>query len=357
MASISQITTMSKFKNLLKSNLIYDRDELCWYEKFNRFGALDPYTGLTTTKEYLFFSKPDCHIFKLGTTSLQTALSNDSFFIDLASRYPHVIQQLQLSAGGNENIRKNPFMAILSNAVKNTIDFQALTASEMDGPATQWGSSINYRKDAWTGDEHIEFSLEFEDSKWLEIYHMLLAYEKYERYVNAGLIYQPNIDGAPTTGAVGHNCNKYIRNKELHDVFGIYRIIVGEDFETIVYYAYICGAYFNSVPRDAFNDMKNGEGLRYTADFKAFCVDDEDPRILGWFNNKITSAYGTSGYVELPIYGDIGVTHPKYEKNDRINGEWAAFPLVVKVPRNSNNAWYGSQGMAYQYKLKWFTKK
>ena len=46
----NSIITMDKFGDLLKSNLIYDRKELCWYEKFNRFGALDPYNNLSFAK-------------------------------------------------------------------------------------------------------------------------------------------------------------------------------------------------------------------------------------------------------------------------------------------------------------------
>lgn len=78
-------------------------------------------------------------------------LRNNTFFIDAANRYPHVLQQLQSSCGSTDSnttddITKNPFMVLLSNAVKNTIDFQALTAGEMDGPVNQYGTSITYRR-------------------------------------------------------------------------------------------------------------------------------------------------------------------------------------------------------------------
>lgn len=365
--SYDNIITMDDLNDLLKSNLIYNRRELQWYGKFNRFGALDPYNNLSQTKEYLFFTKPDCHIFTPGQVSLQPALANDPFFIDAANRYPHVIQQLQSSAGftGNGYITKNPFMALLSNSVKNTIDFQALNASTMDGPVNMYGSSISYRKDAWAGDENVEFSLEFEDSRFLEVYMLTRIYEEYERYNSVGLIYPPNIDGAPETGTARHNFNYYIRNKALHDVFGIYRIIVGEDYETIIYYAYICGATITNVPRDAFNDMKNGEGLTFSVDFKAYCILDMDPRILTNFNTIIMSSYGDdmSGRQKLPIYGTVDpdtVVGKSFKENIEkerylhINGDWASFPYIERVNRTSSSSWYGSQGMAYQYKLQWY---
>ena len=277
LAAINQNT----LSNVRASNLIYNRSQIEWFEKFNRFGCLDPYNKLTYAKEYLFFTKPDCHIYTPKTTNLQPVFANNSFFLDCHNRYPYVLQSLQRSVGGsNTNFTNNPFMSILSNSVKSTIDLQGLTAEQMDGPANIYGTSISYRKDAWKGDEGVEFSLEFEDTKYLEIYIMLKAYEEYERMKNIGMIYPPNINGAPESGEVKHNFNSYIANKELHDTFGIYRIIVGEDMSEIIYWSYICGAYFNNVPRDAFNDLKNGDGLQYSVDFKAFCAVDMDPIII-----------------------------------------------------------------------------
>lgn len=355
--------------SILKSNLVYNRQDLSWYEKFNRFGFLDPYNNLSQSREYLFFTKPDCHIFSPGTDSLQPALQNNTFFIDTVNRYPHVLQQLQSSCGSSStvsqrnNITRNPFMVLLSNSVKNTIDLQPLTAVEMDGPQNMYGTSISYRKDAWGGDENVEFSLEFEDSKYLEVYMLARAYEEYERYKTTGLIYPPNIEKVNEVGEARHNCNKYISNKELHDVFGIYRIIVGEDFETIIYWAYICGAYMNSVPRDAFNDLKNGEGLRFTIDFKAFCVIDMDPLILANFNKLITNAYGNEAAFATRIftYGretELSLQNLQKETNASINGDWARYPMIAKVNNSSvpYSVWNASTSadMQYQYKLHWF---
>lgn len=361
--SNTKLTSMSDFSDVLRSNLIYDRADLSWYERFNRFGFMDPYNNLTQTKEYLFFTKPDCHIFTPGTTKLQPVLANDPFFIDMANRYPHVIQQLQSSAGssGNnndDNIVKNPFMVLLSNSVKNSMDLPALTANEMDNSTNMYGTTLPYRKDAWTGDENVEFSLEFEDSRFLEVYLLLKTYEMYERYKTIGMIYPPNIDKADEFGEGKHNCNVYIREKRLHDTFGVYRIIVGEDYQTIIYWAYMCGAYFNNVPRDAFNDLKNGEGLRFTADFKAFCVSDMDPTILINFNRLIYKAYGQGSYnrSRLHIYGEDGSTLGK-ETHSRINGDWAKYPMIARLEKEdfaTSDAWPGINGMNYTYQLQWF---
>ena len=172
------------------------------------------------------------------------------------------------------------------------------------------------------------------------------------------MIYPPNIDHADEWGEAKHNCNVYIREKRLHDVFGIYRIIVGEDYQTIIYWAYLCGAYFNNVPRDAFNDLKNGEGLTFSADFKAFCVSDMDPTILCNFNRLIYKAYGVDSpnRSRLHIYGDTGKTLES-ETTARINGEWAKYPMIAKLASSDfsrSDAFPGIADMDYTYQLQWF---
>ena len=43
----------------IMANGIYDRYDMEWYRKFTRFGIIDPYNTVTTTKEYVFITKPD----------------------------------------------------------------------------------------------------------------------------------------------------------------------------------------------------------------------------------------------------------------------------------------------------------
>ena len=50
-SSISFNTESSDVKGLIMANGIYDRYDMEWYRKFTRFGIIDPYNTLTTTKE------------------------------------------------------------------------------------------------------------------------------------------------------------------------------------------------------------------------------------------------------------------------------------------------------------------
>ena len=335
---------LNNIRRLRRSNLLYNRSEFAWYEGFNRFGSLDPYNKLQTTREYTFFTKPDLHIFNENTNILQPAFSNDPFFVDMANRYPYVCHQLQKSSkSGISSIDNSPFMTILSNGITNTLDVDNISAGEMDNAANMWGTSISYRKDGWTSDENFDFSLEFEDTKFLEIYHLAKIYEEYHRSFVDGDIYPPNLDGSKVYDN-GANFNSYIKNKELHDTFAVWRFILDEDMESIIFWAYVCGAYINNVPREALNDISNNTGLKMTLDFKSFCVEDGNPLSLIHFNKLITDSYGAP---------DINNIIPIYDDNiDGIDGSWASHPYIIRVDADDNK-WYRSKGMKYKYKLVW----
>lgn len=358
-----RLTSEFKRETFLSNNIPTSRNNIRYYDRFSKFGVLDPYNKLTYGKQYLFFTKPDLHIVDPGTETLQTVFKNDSFFNELLSRQPDVIGQLQKSAGNGkpftESEIKSPFMNLLSNSVTNTLDLQGLTANTMDTPANMWGGSLNYRKDAWAGDEQVEFSLEFEDTKHLDIYYLLKAYEIYHRYKMAGYIYPPNLSKAKEVN--GNYYDSYTANKQQHDVFGIYKFIVDDDYRRLLYWAYVCGAFFVNVPRDAFNSM-NGvvEGLKFSVDFKAFCVDDMDPLILSDFNNLVVNAYGNThkehDIVKFKDSSGLEQSELSEKTYDIMNGKWPRYPLIL---RNLNNDHAGkplgvADSMQYVYELHWY---
>lgn len=341
-------------KRLLQSSNIYSRTDIQWYTKFNRFGCLDPYNAVTNTREYLFFTKPDLHICEPGYDYLviNPQLQNNGFFTELINRYPSVVRQLQKSSVKVKDTNYTPFMNILSNAVKNTLDLPDIESTLIDTAATAFGTSIEYRGDGFSSDEKHQFSLEFEDTKYLEIYMLVKAYEEYERAKKIGLVSPPNIDNAPITddaldGAgypISHNI--YIREKRLHDQFSVYKFIVDEDYETILYYAVLKGVTFMNVPRDAFSDLKVDGGLRYNINMKAQFVDDMKPWILIEFNNLVKSTMSLSKTpVILPIYDTT---------RNMVDGRWAKIPYIYRQNNTgSSDTWKAPNDMNYMYKLKW----
>lgn len=327
---------MTGVNHILQASGLYNRADIAWYEKFNRFGCIDPYNALGTgSREYLFFTKPDLHITEPGEEALNPELSTNPFFTELKGRYSSVIGQLQKSS---QYSSKNPFMALLSNSVKNTLELPGVSANTIDTPANIYGTSYSYRGWGYSSDEKVSFSLEFEDTKYLELYHFFKAYEEYERLKHIGQVSPPNIDKAPVVN--GYCMDYYTRTKRLHDQFAIYKFIVEDDGETIVYYAKLWGVYPKSVPRDSFSDIKNDGSLVYAIEFDAAFVDDENPTILTDFN-ELTYDF-IKNTKDLPIYNT---------SKRIIDGRWAAMPVITKVNKDAN--WLGPQSMNYTYKLKW----
>ena len=338
--SIKQIfpkKNLEDMNEILWANGIYNRSNIQWYNKFNRFGALDPYNAIGRTREYLFFTKPDLHLVSPGTNILNPELKSQPYFTELHARYPDVISQLQNSNGIGD---QGPFMAILSNSVKNSLELSSITSSVIDTPATIYGTAYNYRGWGFSSDEKVEFSLEFEDSRYLEIYNLVKAYEEYERLKHLGMVTPPNIDNSPVVN--GKCFSYYIKNKILHDQFSVYKFVVDDDGETIVYYAKFWGVFFKNVPRDAFSDINPEGGLRYAIDFEAAFVDDMNPTILTDFNQLVNPYIINTS--DLPIYNT---------SKRMIDGRWAKMPVITKLSKNNNKIWNGPKTMNHIYKLKW----
>ena len=337
------ITNISDFGPVLQSNNIYNRSDIQWYSKYNRFGCIDPYNGVTTTREYLFFTKPDLHICEPGTMTLNPELKGYKFFDDLLHRHPDVVKQLQSSIYSPKTSGSNVFMTLLSNSVKNTLDLPGVSASSIDTAVNIFGTSIEYRGDGYTSDEKHTFNLEFEDTRYLELYHLFKAYEEYERLKRIGVVTPP--DGNASKSKSKHFYTKYTQNRELHDLFGIYKFVVDEDFETIIYYAYLCGVDIETVPRDSFSDMKVDGGLRYSVGFKAAFVEDMNPEILYDFN-KLIKDNMIVPTTNLPIYNSA---------TSSVDGRWATVP-IIEMKRKTDYAagvWLGPSNMEYEYKLRW----
>lgn len=287
---------------LIKSAGIYDRADIEWYNKFNRFGYIDPYNNVTTTREYVFFTKPDLHMFDSKDSGiLNPELASLPIFVDAHMRYRPVMEQLQISADPN-----NPFMNLLSNSLKSTLDLPGINAEDVQTSQNIYGTTLSYRKGSYQSDEAHEFSLEFEDTKYLEVYMLFKLFDEYERRKTWGDITPPDLN--------------YRYRKILHDQFSIYKFIVGEDGMQILYYAKLTGVYPKSVPRDAFSDMPDNGALRFSVQFKAQFVEDMDPRILVDFNTLTLPKYLVTR--TLPLYNtNLGAPDPT----------WAATPFIGAV--------------------------
>lgn len=307
----------SHFNALLNSASYYTRSQLEFYNKFNRFGYYDQYNIFPHTKEYIFITKPDLHIYESGNpTILNTEIKSIPYFQECLRLFPEVLRELQISHSGNPS----PFMNILTNRVTNSIDLPSLTKLDMENSSNIYGDNITYQWSSSTSDINHDFSLDFKETKGLEIYRMLKAWDLYERKKAEGSITPPNDD--------------YVLNKILHDQCAAYKLIVGEDGETLLYYAKLWGVYPKTLARDVFSNPMNGE-LEFSVNFNAEFVDDMEPTIISSFNELVRPYLSGE---DIPIYNT---------STRSVDGRWARMPYIEFDPRSTLDFKHG------RYILKW----
>lgn len=295
-------------EDLLEEYGLPKRRNIDWCNKLYRFGLINPYDEMQNGREHLFFIKPDLFILNSNGQGLQPDLKGNPFFEELFKKWPHVIQQLQYRADPT----RHPFSLLLSNAVTGHLDLPSLSAATISTPTNNFGTNYDYRGTSEASDDNFTFSIEFEDTKYLDVYMYFKAYEEYQIIKSQGRLHNFAVDNI---------YRQYIVNKVLHDQIGIYKFIVGEDMETILHYSYFCGVIWTSLPRDSFNSPEFDDGIRYAIDGKAAFVEDMNPLILRDFNNLV---------------GDYNTNHTKttasvYNKNiDATDLKPVLCPFVVE---------------------------
>lgn len=283
---------------LIRAHGIYDKHEMNWYSKFNRFGVIDPFNALTTTKEYIFFTKPDLNLLT-SSGDLNPDLKNVSFFVDAYDRYKPLLEHLQYSYSKNSG----PFLTLLSNSVTSGLELPGVSANTIETATNIYGAHQTYRGGSRSSDRNHEFSLEFEDTKYLEIYMLFKIYDEYENLKALGKV-------SPT--------KEQIFNRVLHDQMTAYKIVVGEDGMTILFYARITGVIPLGANRDAFSDMNNSDGQKLSISFYGNIVKDMDPIVLSTFNRIVSSRI--SGRKDLSLY-DVASKH--------VEGSWSSCPYIA----------------------------
>lgn len=312
-------STSSIMAQDLQARGIYDKVESGWDKAFSRIGIVDPYNTSANTYEYVFFTKPDLHLMENGSPN--TELTNHSaYFADIIDRYPHIVDQLQYSYSMGRN--GGPLAPLLSNAFNGNLELPSVSAKTIETPQNAMGTKMEYRGSSYESDEAFDFSIEFKDTKYLEIYHWLKMYDEYEKLKWRGQV-------TPTL-------QSYVINKNLHDQMAIYKIIVGDDGMSILYWARIMGCFPTSVPRDTFGSKVEGE-ITYSTSWHGQFVSDMDPSILTDLNNILAPYRGVPSY--LPLYDST---------NHRFNPTWARCP-IIQIRRNTSTL----QDKLNKYYLMW----
>ena len=319
-------------KMIMHQNLLFDRNEIKWYDHFNRYGCIDLYDTDQVIKEVLFFTKPDLYIYdgdKLDNNNmLSPSLKKIPFFTDAAKRHPKALAQLQYGIK-DENGYQSPFMALLSNAVTSKMDLPTIQTEFNQSTPNIYATAIDYRSHSIKSDNSYDFTLSFMDTAYLEIYTMVKAYDEYMRMQKIG-----DIDFGES------RYKDYITDRIINDQFSVYKFLVGSDGETILYYAKATGVFFTDVPRADFGDPGN-DGFKFSLNFHANFIEDNNPLILREFN-AISPANPT---IQEPIdvYNAQGV-----------NNSWARYPYIgIYGDKRAQRTGERKGAGARDYRLKW----
>ena len=273
---------------------IYKRDEIDLVNKRYRFGINTVSDTIHTVKEYLFFTKPDLNIYPNpvsiansynGPLKLNEGLQSQVYWMELLDKNPEVFYCLQDSL----SIKGDHFNHLLENTVQSNLSIPTLSSEMVDTPTNLYGVGYQYHGSAEASDDSFDFSLEFRDVRGLPVYNFFKAYEDYQTLKHHGVL-ETNID--------------YILNKILYDQYSIFKFLVDEDGETIIYYAQLYGVKSKSLPRDVFENIQFDNGLSYTIDFNAAFFEDMKPNILSNFNMLSLPYFRTLPY-KVGVYNNI----------------------------------------------------
>lgn len=328
--------------NIFSKNYIYDNR----FIKFAKYGIMDLYNEHTFSREYLFFTKPDLHIMETEQIGyLYKPLSQLPFFVDAFRLYPQCIYSLQQTLPTSTSIPKTKYMPILSNQVSSTLDLPTITATETGGNVNLYQFGINNRDGSEISDCNVEFSLEFKDTKYLDVYMLFKIYDEYVRET-----YKRDI--LPTKIS-------YIDNKIDSKSFSVYKVIV-DDTNTVMYYAKITGIYPISVPRDAMSGF-DGNSIKETIQFKGQFVRDMDPVIIQELNLLTCKSIG----LDINSDGNVSIqkNYVKYTSDEDssktyygrgyTNTTWGSCPLILQSNVKKIGADLNDSGDNYLYKLFW----
>ena len=293
----NNIINSDLYKLALHGSNLFQKNEIDLYNNIYRFGLYNPFGTVTNAREYLFFTKPDLNIIKrddltgsfttkdsnglLATNVLNDQLANIAFWDELKNERDNTVRMLQNSYSPGWNM-------LLQNSVISNLEIPEVEGTAIDSPVNDYGVGFQYRGTSEASDDSLDFSLEFKDTKWLDVYYFFKTYEEYEVLKHHGIV-------SPWKG--------YMVNRILHDQFAIYKFMVGDDMETIIYWGKLYGVMPMNLPRNVFSSADFSNGLSYTISFKAAFYEDmrkeiiDDFNNLGkWFNTKVGNPGGTYQY-------------------------------------------------------------
>lgn len=306
----------SSISKLLRLQGIF-LEEQDYYNSFKRLPSTELGGNVFQgpTKEFIFITKPKLGIYAdLNGNQLHADLASRPLFRDIQKRFPNVLRQLQINLKTNDS----PFINLLFNTGRNTVDIPDINAKDVSTAANIYGTKINFRTHSIESDENVSFSLEFQECNNAEVYLLFKALDEYCNLKAIGEIDPPD--------------SIFTEKRESIDKMAIYKFITKSDYSEILFFAKYYGVYVDGAPRSSFSEV-NGSEIIHSVQFKADFVEDSDPQILEDFN-ELVKPY---------LRGSNSAMHDW--RTGLPNYEWAKIPYI----RYSSST--------RQYQLKWRGEK
>lgn len=314
----------SLLRRTLNANGIFRPADMKYNESFYRFPRNDPYNYVDGAREYLFFTKPDLPLVMNSEASdpsgfLTEPAKTVPYFMDLAESAGYRKSVFcNLSYSGTKRHDGCPFIRILSNRKTSNMDIPDIQVEELETAVNMYGTKILYPKSSQTNDEGIDFTVEFEDTRFLEIYHLFKVWDVYRSLKWYGLISpasflkefganksqrvadgllkksaqqavgvigaldlirQSFMDPDQSYGDVERDYVGYIFHKVLHDHIRVFKFLIDNDGETILYAASAIGCYPKTIQRSSFSEIPDRGPLKISVGFK----------VSGWFDDTLTN--------------------------------------------------------------------
>lgn len=354
-----------ELRRLMNSYNIFSPHDLKYNTTCYRYPKNDPYTFIDGAREYIFITKVDLPMLNETGQGLAQEVNIFPYIQDLWNSgyvppvFANLCTSLDQSVFQKYNIpvaeKEYPFMRILSNRKTSNIDLPDITVEEFESATNLYGSKIIYSKSSALSEENGEFSIEFEDTKFLEIYNLFKVYDLYRQGkwmglmgpgVHAGELYDTN-SNLPNATTNANNNNivsptystyvSYITNKILYDHMAVYKFLVASDGFTILHGSKFIGCFPKSISRSSLSELDEKGGLKITVNFK----------VSGWLTEDMLEISRDFNAIMYNYIGDGGsflrdnIALPVYDNSiDRVSQESADFPFIRVFPPNitvSNN--------------------
>ena len=273
---------------------------------YNRFKLANPNDVLSRGFPHVFFTRPDCNFFSSKNKLVKNVSSNPNVSYAFAHK-PELLEMLSQTSNNDWNW-------LLSNKASSFQTSDESIGNDVYG-TTFHKNSIAYGKSNRESKAAGSISIEFADTKELDILHLMKLWTDYIDKVYHGN-WRPK--------------SKYIWKKILDYACSCYYIITAEDGETIIFWSKYYGVFPVNVPSSAYS-WSTGSPIQQQSlniTFQYSFKEDFNPATMVEFNmNSKIKDLDRISYVDTynPNLGTTGYTwvgKPFIELQSKTNGDY-----------------------------------